>query len=215
MAGDYRLAPLKLSGEEREAMVENIVAVYRKATPRQRSRGTTWYQDANDMARIIGADVRIGAGILAALSAQRQWLEAIKLAQHAARTVDVRLDGKQLKTIRDQEDKVKRIMAGEDPLEVLPQGLKTWNFYLCIADPYHPSAVVVDRHAHDIARGRPFGDRPRGLSAKGRYESIAEVYREAARRLKVRPSVAQAVTWVVWTEWLDRVSGKSHRGFSG
>jgi hypothetical protein len=214
MAGEFKLLPLKPSAEEREELVGNIISVYRQATPRQRERGKAWYPNANDIARIIGADVRVGAGMLAVLSAQRQWLETIKLAQQAAQVVDVKLDGKQLKTMRDQEEKVKRIMAGEDPLEVLPQGLKTWNFYLCIVDPNHPSAVVVDRHAHDIARGRIFGDRPRGLSARTRYDLIADAYREAARRLKVKPLVVQAVTWVVWTEMLVR-AGRPHRGFSG
>lgn len=218
MAGEFKLFPLKPSPAEREELVANIMKVYRSASPRQRERGKAWYPDANDMARIIGADVRVGAGILAVLSAQRQWLETIKLAQHAAQVVDVKLDGKQLKTMRDQEEKVKRIMAGEDPLEVLPQGMKTWNFYLCIVDPHHPTAVVIDRHAHDIARGMPFGDRQRGLSARTRYDVIAEAYREAARRLstkntKIKPLDVQAVTWVVWTEMLAR-GGKPHRGFS-
>lgn len=208
------LLPVKPDAAQREELVTNIMAVYRKATPRQRARGQTWYQTANDIARVIGADVTVGAGILAALSAQRQWAQSIKLAQHAASTMDVKYTGRQLKTMRDQEEKVRRIMSGEDPLEVLPPYLKTWNFYLCIVDPHHPNAVVIDRHAHDIARGKVYGDAARGLSAKSRYEALAEAYREAARRLRARPLDVQAVTWVVWTERLDRELGKTHRGYS-
>jgi hypothetical protein len=209
------LYPLRPTEADREQLVSNIVKVYRSATPAQRARGKTWYDTAHDIAILIGGDVKVGAGVIAVLSAQRQWLETIRLAQHAVTTLDVRLDGKQLKTFNDQEQKVKRIMRGEDPETVLPMARKTGQFYLCIVNPAHPHAVVVDRHAHDIAVGRPYGDAPRGLSAIGRYEIFAQAYREAARRLKVKPLQAQAVTWVVWTELLDAKLGKSHRGWAG
>jgi hypothetical protein len=96
--------------------------------------------------------------------------------------------------------KAGRIMAGEDPLTVLPTDSKTWNFFKCIADPDDWEAVVVDRHAHDIAVGEIYGNNDRGLGSKGRYAAIAHAYREAARVLGELPNVVQAVTWVAHVE---------------
>jgi hypothetical protein len=83
--------------------------------------------------------------------------------------------------------------------------MKTGNFYRCIVDPTDAEAVCIDRHAHDIAVGRPYGDADRGLSAKGRYAVLSLAYRNAAAKLGVLPSVLQATTWVVWTESLAGV----------
>jgi hypothetical protein len=84
-------------------------------------------------------------------------------------------------------------------------GLKTGNFYRSIMDPSDPEAVTIDRHAHDIALGRPYGDADRGLGAKGRYAVLSLAYRNAAAKLGILPSELQATTWVVWTESLAGV----------
>jgi hypothetical protein len=80
--------------------------------------------------------------------------------------------------------------------------MKTGNFYRCILDPDDQEAVCIDRHAHDVAVGRPYGDENRGLSAKGRYAVLSLAYRNAAAKLGITPSELQATTWVVWTEHL-------------
>ncbi|AXK37692.1 hypothetical protein DVA86_27315 [Streptomyces armeniacus] len=76
-----------------------------------------------------------------------------------------------------------------------------------MADPGDTDAVVIDRHAHDIAVGDIYGRRDRGLSGQ-RYELLAAAYREAAQRLGELPSTVQAVTWVVHT---DRIAGTGTR----
>jgi hypothetical protein len=100
----------------------------------------------------------------------------------------------------DALGKAAKILAGTDPAEVLPMTLKTGNFYRTILDPEDPEAVVVDRHAHDVAVGRRYGQQPRGLHNKTRYATVAHAYREAARRLGEIPSTVQAVTWLVQSE---------------
>lgn len=194
------LYPLKPTDEQREALVRNILKVYRRATPDQLERGESWYRTAHDLAVIIGGTASVGAGILAVLSAQREWLETIRLAQEVAGTAQIELSQRQFKTMQDQEDKVKRIMMGEDPDRVLPRGLKTWNFYHTINDPDTWDHVVIDRHAYDIAVGTVAGEDRRGLDAITRYEVFADAYREAARRLRAKPSEVQAVTWVRWRD---------------
>jgi hypothetical protein len=104
-------------------------------------------------------------------------------------------------------------MDGEfqvSPLEVLGNGEKTRNFFECIVNPKHETAVCIDRHAHDIAVGEIYGNDDRGLSAKARYALLADAYREAARRLGTNPATVQAVTWVVqvenYSQWNARKS---------
>jgi hypothetical protein len=178
-----------------ETYVTNIVAVWARASADQATRGRVWYRTANDVATFISnGRTRAGAGVLAALSQQKAWEANIKLAQDALASGEARGH------MRDACAKAERIMSGEDPLSVLPTDSKTWNFFRAIVDPDDAEAVVVDRHAHDLAAGERYGSRDRGLSNKRRYATVAHAYREAARRLDEIPSVVQAVTWVVWID---------------
>jgi hypothetical protein len=196
--------PIDASQETREMYVRNILATWAAASPEQLARGRAWYRTAHEVAAAIaGGNVRIGAGVIAALSAQKSWSENCRLAETACRT------GLARGHVADALRKAARIIAGADPREVLPYESKTGHFFRCIADPDDREAVVIDRHAHDVAAGEVYGARERGLSAAGRYALLAECYREAAARLGELPSTVQAVTWVVHTE---RIAGTGTRG---
>jgi hypothetical protein len=95
----------------------------------------------------------------------------------------------------DSLDKVRAMMAGADPADVLPMHAKTGHFFLCILDPSDPDPVCVDRHAHDVAVGERYGERSRGLSSKTRYATLALAYRLAARELGQLPQRVQATVW--------------------
>jgi hypothetical protein len=82
----------------------------------------------------------------------------------------------------------------------------TWSEIQLVAE-----AARETGHAYDIAVGIPLGDWNRGLSAHGRYELIADCYREAARRLEQLPSTVQAVTWVAWRNDLAGVGTRGSR----
>ncbi|WP_405956929.1 hypothetical protein [Streptomyces phaeochromogenes] len=192
------------SEETREHYVRNIIAMWRAATPEQMQRGRTWYCTAHDLASLItNGDARTGAGVIAALSANKSWSENSRLARQAYET------GVPSGHFQDALTKVAKIMAGADPAEVLPMERKTGMFFRCIADPFDPDAVVIDRHAHDVAVGDTYGQRDRGLGSARRYALLAHCYREAALRLGELPSTVQSVTWVVHTE---RIAGTSTRG---
>lgn len=190
-----------------EKYVTNIIAAYRAATPDQLNRGRQWYHTANELAHMMSeGNTRAGAGVIAALSPQKAWYLNVALAENAFATGEVRGQ------VRDACGKAERIMLGEDPLNVLPEDSKTWNFYRCIADPSDPDPVCVDRHSFDVAVGETLGSADRGLSNKRRYATIAHAYREAARRIGIIPSVLQAVTWCVQldaTAHLPYRSGRS------
>lgn len=193
------MIPLKPSDSTRRRYIRNIIATYNRATDDQKRRGHEWYRNAHQLADFMSeGNVRAGAGVLAALSANKAWDLNRKLARDA-------FNGNLHGHVSDALGKAAKIMAGIDPAEVLAMGIKTGNFYRCILDPDDTEAVCIDRHAHDVAIGRPYGDADRGLSSKGRYAVLSLAYRNAAAKLGILPSELQATTWVVWTESLAGV----------
>ncbi|SFI80808.1 hypothetical protein SAMN05216275_10543 [Streptosporangium canum] len=179
----------------REGYVRNILKVWDSATTDQMARGMNWYRTANQLAEMISdGNVNAGAGVIAALSANKSWGENVKLATRAF------ANGEPTGHVGDAIRKAARIMSGESPELVLPMDSKTGHFYRCIADPTDADAICIDRHAHDVAVGERYGSADRGLGSKNRYALLAHVYREAAQRLGMLPQVVQAVTWVVWIE---------------
>lgn len=193
----------KATPEEFETYVQNIIITWNSATPEQICKGRSWYPVARDMAVMFGdGNVKIGAGIIAALSVQKSWKENIRLATDASAG---NVHGHMGATLA----KVRAILAGTAPEEVLPMAAKTGNFYRNIVDPSDPDAVTVDRHAHDIAVGEVYGNRDRGLSTPSRYAIIRNAYLTAAKRLGEVASTVQAVTWTVQ---IDRLAGQGNRG---
>lgn len=179
---------------EFEQYVQNILSVWHAACQSENDvyDGMSWYPAAHDLAEMIGhGDVRKGAGIIAALSANCAWPRNVTLAQRAS---DGDVSGHTDATLW----KVRAMLNGVDPADVLPEGSKTMHFFRSILDPTDPAPVTIDRHAHDLAVGERYGDRNRGLNSIKRYAILAEAYRVAADRLGQLPSVVQAVTWVYW-----------------
>lgn len=189
------MIPVNPSMSTRRRYALNILAAYRNSTDAQKLKGAQWYPVAHDLAEMIsGGDVRKGAGVIAALSANKSWSENVKLSTRAFAS------GKATGHTKVTLTKATRIMNGEDPTTLLPMGLKTGNFYRSIIDPTDPEPVCVDRHAHDVAVGRIYGEEERGLSSKGRYAAIADAYRRAAKVLGMVPSELQAIVWVAHVE---------------
>ncbi|MET8983265.1 hypothetical protein ABZX85_47645 [Streptomyces sp. NPDC004539] len=124
------MIPVDVSEETGERYVRNIIAAWRAATPQQRRRGRTWYRTAHDLASLItDGHPRAGAGVIAALSANKSWPHNQRLARQAYET------GVPTGHVQDALTKANRIMAGTDPEEILPMHRKTGMFFRCIADP--------------------------------------------------------------------------------
>jgi hypothetical protein len=178
--------------------MNRIIDIYREATVAELSEGLDWYKDAHAVAcRLDPENPRRAAGVLAALSPRENWDRNIMLAARAYE------DGQASGSLGANCTKANRILAGEDPLDVLG-GSKVRAFFQTIADPMS-DAVVIDRHAFDVALGRVTNDESRqALSRKGVYEAFAKRYVLAARELSketgmdISASQVQAVTWTVW-----------------
>lgn len=192
----------KVTPDEFETLVGNIIAKWNSATPEQICKGRAWYPVAHDLAVMFGdGNVRMGAGIIAALSVQKSWKENIRLATDASAGNVHGHTGRNL-------DKVRAILSGIAPEDVLPMQAKTGNFYRNIVDPSDPTAVTIDRHAFDVAVNEVNGNRDRGLSNANRYAIIRDAYLTAAKRLGECASTVQAGTWVAQ---IDMLAGKGNR----
>lgn len=200
------MIPIQADDEAREYYVRNITSVWSIATGDEVSEGRQWYRTAHRTAATLAdGDVRVGAGLLAALSPQTAWWVNVELAREAYEAGNAR------RHTGDSCGKANKIMAGLDPADVLPMERKTGQFYRCILDPSDQDAVCIDRHAHDVAVGVPYGAWSRGLSTHSRYRLVADCYREAAKRVGELPMVVQAVTWVTWRNSLAGVGTRGTR----
>lgn len=178
-----------------DRMVTNVLSTYEVATPKQIKEGMAWYELAHLFGyKISGGNARQGAGVIAALSPQKKWLDNAYLAARAFET------GVAKGQVFRANGVAQRILDGEDPDLVL-SGPKVRAFFSLIADPGNSASVCVDRHAHDIAVGQVTDDKARKiLERKGGYDYVASVYSVAAEELSVLPSQVQAVTWCRWRE---------------
>jgi hypothetical protein len=177
----------------------NITRVFRAATTADRAAGRGWYASAHGIAAALDPDDPVrAAAVIAVLSPLLSWPRNVVEASNV-------YAGRAVRTLGPNADKARRILAGADP-EHIVSGPKVRAFWVTIADPAEPSAVVIDRHAIDIAAGRVLGDRIRGshLRRAGAYDEVADKYRRAARRLSeqlgvcITPAEVQATTWIYW-----------------
>jgi len=189
--------------------VENIINKYREASPDFIKGGHEWYEKTHEEATKLGkGNVVRGAGIIAALSPLSDWDRNVREAKELIKTGTVKNA-----LLPANVEKARRIHEGEEPEKVLG-GHKVTNFFKNIHDPSNPSPVTIDRHAYDIAMGRPFigqgkgkkAEEPRqtgvmsqdlGLSSIGRYKHFVHAYQHAAGELGVDvPNKVQATSWV-------------------
>lgn len=173
---------------------ENVVACLDRATPDEREAGMLWYPNAHDFALYLDTDVWRAAGVIAALSAQKEWRLNMRLAMLAYETGIVKGN------TGSQNDKAQRILDGNySPDEILAilNGDKTRQFCNAIATAGNSDIAVIDRHAHDIAMGRVF-DNDKRVIGKRLYRIMAMHYGEAAKECGISVAQIQAITWVTW-----------------
>lgn len=175
-----------------DTMTGNILDVWGEATDAQMFEGRLWYHHAHSLACTVGNwDVRKGSGIIAALSPQKSWVINQRLALATLTGVVSGQTG-------DAVSKTERIMNGEDPAVVLPEGKKTWHFFHNILTPDDPRFVTIDRHAFRVASSEWDNGSPKITSTV--YREMVRAYQQAARILRVVPSTVQATTWLVAKE---------------
>ena len=178
-------------------MRENLLQCVADASSATEREGLGWYPAAHSIAADIasehGLTVRQAAGVIAVLSPQTGWGANVVMAQRAA------ADGHagNVGHYEDATTKASRILAGEDPADVLG-GRKVRSFFTNICSPLKHGAVTIDRHAVDMLCGRRGAVKGRVLDRPGAYALCAAVVRSAARDLGLFPHDLQAVAWCSW-----------------
>jgi hypothetical protein len=174
----------------------NIVDAYHSASPASHAEGERWYTDAHGIAKQISGmldsdDVRMGAGILAALSPQMEWGDNITEAIQLCST------GKSPRQTKVNEDKAILIGCGNNPDDILG-GEKVVPFYHAIVNPAGQGLPVVDRHAIWIYYGKPVTERQLNsvFGRKKVMRRIQSAYIRAGREIGQHYNVVQATTWV-------------------
>jgi hypothetical protein len=175
---------------------QNIVEAYNKASKSSREEGQSWYYDAHEIAlqvsKLLGtADVKVGAGIISALSPQKDW------GDNVAEALVFTTQGFSKTQTQANNDKARKISEGQDPDSVLG-GAKVIPFYHAIVEPEGNYKPVIDRHALAVYYGKHVNRRDLGRATKNPrvMRRIQSAYVRASREVGLHYNVVQATTWV-------------------
>lgn len=195
-------------------MRTSIIGTFFLASPAELQQGRVWYQQANDIARMIGCKYElptaIVAGVIAALSPQNPWernvLDAENLCQVFTQDGRDAVEGVKVGTFGANKRKAIRILelglvfTAKEILTIL-NGLKVQNFWWCIQ--LDNKAVCVDGHAYSIWLGERVSTTDTPKITPKLYERIAQDYVTATGKINeildasYTPAQVQAITWVV------------------
>jgi len=192
---------------------KNILNEYFKSSREEKMLGKLFYPNANATAIDIGhrlgfndsESLIVGAGIIAALSPQIEWLNNIVLAFEF---VETKYAKKQTKA---NNNKALKILEGENPMDVLGrEAFKVKAFYMAIVDPHGNNLIekvsgfpnnkkqlaVIDRHAGGVYFGWPLIEKERRQLGNWKTLSrISKAYFKVAEGLNIPLNELQSVTW--------------------
>jgi hypothetical protein len=184
---------------DKARLARHIVATYHAATPDEKVEGLSWYATAREVAETLDPENPArAAAVLAVLSPRMSWDRNKDLAGDA-------YAGRRLGCLKANAAKAEAILSGGDPEEIV-SGPKVRAFWKAITDPNNPEAIVIDRHAIDVAFGEVMDDERRGkvLGKRGAYAEVCDRYRYATELINqefgtnLTPVQVQATTWVAW-----------------
>lgn len=193
-----------------ETHVSHVVAEYHKALTAGFAGAATWYEEANaaavNISRSTGIAVATIVAVIAALSPRNKWGRNLTdaAAMAAAYVAGGTSAASEVKvcTFNANKRKALAILAGASPDDVLSDSKgrvrKTLTFHRNILSPEASGRVevTIDGHALAIMLGERITlDKVPPIASEKRWQYCQRVYLEAARRLGVRPSALQSVTW--------------------
>ena len=191
-------------------MIDNIIKIYKLATPEEKRDGVVWYanaySDCNRIAIDLSVPVHIVTGVVAALSPNNKWdrnvVNARELIQAFVNGDD--MDSVKVSTYHTMKKKAWSIledMPDHEGVIVLLNGQKIVSFYRNIMGD---DTCTVDGHAKNIYYGERHGltDDKTNVGKK-EYKTISDAYVKAGKRVRVngrslKAFEIQAITWVVW-----------------
>ena len=186
--------------------VRNILKLYRMATDEDTTNGVGWYARAERMAKAIAKDAGLPLptviGVMAALSPNNRWERNCRDAATMCQAWQngESIDSFKVSCYNTMKAKAWAILDlgltdDEDILSHL-NGQKIRSFYSNIRGL---DEVTIDGHALNIARGKREGlTSDKTNMGKREYRDLQVAYVKAAKRVKIKPHVLQAITWTTW-----------------
>jgi len=190
--------------------MENIIKIYKLATPEEKRDGIVWYVNAFSDCKRIALDtkvpVHIVVGVVAALSPNNKWDRNIVNAKDL---IEGYLNGEHVESIKmstyhamkHKAWSILDAMPDEDGVSLILNGQKITSFYRNIMGH---DTCTVDGHARNIYYGVRHGlTDDKSNVGKREYFEISQAYVKAGKRVRVngrslKAFEIQAITWVVW-----------------
>lgn len=178
-----------------ETVIMNMRNVHSQCNETELSYGKDWYIHANLFSLALAETFSVSemkvAGIIAALSPQKEWLHNKVLAEEFLRS-----KGRVSRHTAMQTGKARKILhyaSTRRDIEQYLGGLKTINFFNNIYDPSSRDHVTVDRHHLYLSIGRDV----QSCTPK-QYEFIKKNTIIFADELDMIPSHLQSTLWMCW-----------------
>jgi hypothetical protein len=186
--------------------VRNILKLYRQASNADTLLGVEWYAKAERVAKQIAdthkLPVNTVIGVMAALSPNNRWERNCKDTDTmcSAWQSGDNMDDFKVSCYNTMKQKAWSILQDDltDDEDILTRlnGQKIRSFYSNIRGL---EEVTIDGHALNIARGQREGlTSDKTNMGKKQYRELQVAYVTAAKRVKVKPHVLQAITWTTW-----------------
>ena len=186
--------------------VRNILKLYRQASNADTLQGVEWYARAERVAKQIADQHKLPIntviGVMAALSPNNRWERNCKDTDTmcAAWQNGDNIDDFKVSCYNTMKQKAWSILhddlIDDDDILTRLNGQKIRSFYSNIRGL---EEVTIDGHALNIARGKREGlTSDKTNMGKKQYRELQLAYVTAAKRVKVKPHVLQAITWTTW-----------------
>jgi len=190
--------------------VDNIVAIYRMATPEEKRDGVVWYAralaDCMRIAEDTEVPLHIVVGVCAALSPNNRWDRNIDntrdMVQAYINGDDI--DSFKVSTYHAMKRKAWSIldaMPDHDGVISILNGQKIVSFYRNIMGD---DTCTIDGHARNIYYSERHGlTTDKTGVGKREYAEIQQAYVDAGKRVRfngraLKAFEMQAITWVAW-----------------
>lgn len=178
-----------------QTVIENMRSVHSQCLEEELVHGKDWYRHANLFSLALSEKYKVSemkvAGVIAALSPQKEWLLNKVLAEEFLRT-----KGKITRHTAMQSNKARKILnyaQSREDIEMYLGGLKTINFFNNIYDPESRDHVTVDRHHIYLSVGWD----AQSCTPK-QYEFLKQNTVIFAKEVDMIPSELQSTLWVCW-----------------
>lgn len=165
----------------------------------QQKQAINWYYEVNNYCLTLSEVYNISliqvSGIMSALSPNNTFASNCKsLEKFLYHKGDCKVT-----TFNGQKNKAKEILFMDSPTEekikTVLRGDKTMSFFENIYRPHTSDSVTVDLWQIRWAKKLKLIPE-KGTLTKKRYKLIAQMVRQCASELKIRPHEYQALTWV-------------------